>query len=692
MDDDMTDYQKFRVAYDWICQNITYDFEHLGDETYHMMYTAYAGMFDRTCVCAGYASLLYRMLLQSGIDNRIITGYANGGYHAWNLVQIGDLYYNTDSTWDAGSSWEYYGYCLVSADNFTDHVRDEEFDTTEFHVQYPTATRNYFFEEFYEDHEAAVVEMRQKLKDRTSDFTVYVRLPDAPTAEFKDELLAQAVAHTGVPDEGDYLYHHIYKYSADYSYEVMDDIYYVTISVNVVYYSNLQQEIQLTMAIESFMEENIHSGMTDYEKFDAIYSWVCKHVNYGYSGSGGSNGAAYTAMIHRGAAPRGFSTLLYRLLLECGVDCRSIKGTASGGTLHLWNIVCIDGLYYNVDAGWDAYLLSLQEDYGYRLKNEQAFSTHIRDAAYTTDAFYAQYPMAQESYAQEKRFDIALSRMILGNSLEFQFGVPQSAMADWTGAYATIEKYCPDGTIVTKTVQSKYWTTVQVSGADYWAISYDSLAAKEMADQFCVTIYDGSGKAVSNVRNDSVRAYVLRAFASQGTKGKTMMVDMLNYGAAAQEYFNYNTWDLANNGLTAAQLAYGTAATPTTANGQSGGANYNGSRLVLQSRIQMQVSFKNMDTSMYAIYTYVDHNDIRYTVRVNGSQFVKVNSSTYAVELSRLVYADARALVTVRVYKADGTLHAGVTDSIESYIHRSGNSGLYEALMKFADSANNYLH
>ena len=41
---------------------------------------------------------------------------------------------------------------------------------------------------------------------------------------------------------------------------------------------------------------------------------------------------------------------------------------------------------------------------------------------------------------------------------------------------------------------------------------------------------------------------------------KTLLVDMLNYGAAAQTYFNYNTGNLANSTLTAAQKKLGTSA------------------------------------------------------------------------------------------------------------------------------------
>jgi len=47
--------------------------------------------------------------------------------------------------------------------------------------------------------------------------------------------------------------------------------------------------------------------------------------------------------------------------------------------------------------------------------------------------------------------------------------------------------------------------------------------------------------------------------------------------------------------------------------------------------------------------------------------------------------------VTVTVYDADGNVHGTATDSVESYIARTGDNALNEAIMKFAYSAREYL-
>ena len=286
-----------------------------------------------------------------------------------------------------------------------------------------------------------------------------------------------------------------------------------------------------------------------------------------------------------------------------------------------------------------------------------------------------------------EKFDIDVARMILGNALEFQFGVATSKIPDTTGYYAVIEKTWADGTTTEKTIPAAEWG----QSGQYWAIVYDGLAAKEMGDTFYVTIYNADGVAISNAKEDSVRAYVERAYDSQSAAGKTMMVDMLNYGAAAQVHFGYGTEDLANNQLTDAQKASGTATAPEMSNDQVKGTNYQGSRFILESRIQVQLAFKNMTTDMYAVYTYTNAAGKEQTVKVEGADFVMINGAPAGVELSELVYADARALVEVTVYNADGTVYGTATDSIESCAYRS-NGDVFTALMKFADSAKAHLY
>ena len=134
-----SDYETISTIYDYICANVTYDYDNLNDDDYLLKYTAYAALMNGTSVCQGYAALLYRMLLQENIGCRLIPG----DNHAWNIVEIDNLYYNVDSTWDAGRVPGYYSYFLLSDNDFAGHTRYADYCTSEFYRTYPMAPVSY---------------------------------------------------------------------------------------------------------------------------------------------------------------------------------------------------------------------------------------------------------------------------------------------------------------------------------------------------------------------------------------------------------------------------------------------------------------------------------------------------------------------------------------------------------------------
>ncbi|MGN0629625.1 MAG: transglutaminase domain-containing protein [Oscillospiraceae bacterium] len=143
-----TSYEKVCAIYDYICNNIKYDYDNLSDTSYFLKYTAYAALINKTAVCQGYANLFYRMALEAGVDARIVSGISGGGFHAWNIVKLGKKYYNLDSTWDAGRST--YSFFLKCDENFNDHTKNSSTDniaidytSTEFTTAYPMSTTDY---------------------------------------------------------------------------------------------------------------------------------------------------------------------------------------------------------------------------------------------------------------------------------------------------------------------------------------------------------------------------------------------------------------------------------------------------------------------------------------------------------------------------------------------------------------------
>jgi len=139
-DETTTIYDKVNVIYRYICNNVEYDYTTEDDSKY----SAYSAIIEGKSVCQGYSLVLYRMLLKAGVNCRVIT--SNELDHMWNIVKIGDCYYNVDVTWDD----ERYAvdgrfiYFLKGSAKFENHSPiDDEYESDEFKNDYPISSENY---------------------------------------------------------------------------------------------------------------------------------------------------------------------------------------------------------------------------------------------------------------------------------------------------------------------------------------------------------------------------------------------------------------------------------------------------------------------------------------------------------------------------------------------------------------------
>ncbi|MBQ9967334.1 MAG: leucine-rich repeat domain-containing protein [Oscillospiraceae bacterium] len=284
-----------------------------------------------------------------------------------------------------------------------------------------------------------------------------------------------------------------------------------------------------------------------------------------------------------------------------------------------------------------------------------------------------------------EKFDIYGSNMTLGSELVLNVFVEKDDIGgdDWVA-----EVVHGDETIV---IPMERW--IGHSRALYKVGV--GVAAKEMADDLQVVIKDGEGYPRSENYSISVRKYAMKALSSDKYNAQaldTLMVDMLVYGAAAQEHFFYNIEDLATAQLTQEQLALATPAVDVS-NKQVKGPKCVGSNLTLEERILMNMIFSGLTddnvADTYAVIAFTDRDGIEKTFRVEGCDFIDVGSYK-AVRVDQIVPADAFQLVTVTVYDADDTVYGYGSDSLESYSARFGGP-LAAAIMRFAASAKAYL-
>jgi len=257
-----------------------------------------------------------------------------------------------------------------------------------------------------------------------------------------------------------------------------------------------------------------------------------------------------------------------------------------------------------------------------------------------------------------------------------------------------------DGTTEEVAVPESQWTALRYNGEDYYQVKYNNFAAKEMLDEISIQIFDADGKAVSNIFTDSIREYAMFALGAYTDAAyaefRTAMVDMLNYGAAAQKQFGYNTGDLANSELSAEQQAQATQSVTLEDHWTNPDGIGHGSNLELISNIVLHVWLKGVTSDMYAEVSYTNHTGTAVKNTVAFSEFTYRGSGIYSVPVDGLVVADGGQVATVKLYKADGTLVGTVTESIESYIKFQltigDANGLYDATAKFITSAYNYFH
>ena len=150
---DADEAHKILGIYSYITDNVEYDSENVDNQSYTLKYSAYAALIDRKAVCQGYACLFYRMCREADLSVRVISGRgttdSQSALHTWNIVRIGELYYNADPTWDAGRSVDEYQCFLKCEDDFTGHVRDSnqkmDYTSPEFYSEYPMSDTNYEF-------------------------------------------------------------------------------------------------------------------------------------------------------------------------------------------------------------------------------------------------------------------------------------------------------------------------------------------------------------------------------------------------------------------------------------------------------------------------------------------------------------------------------------------------------------------
>lgn len=271
---------------------------------------------------------------------------------------------------------------------------------------------------------------------------------------------------------------------------------------------------------------------------------------------------------------------------------------------------------------------------------------------------------------------------------------------------ATIVYRDASGTVQGASGLSKELTKT-VNGKTYLYGEFTGIAAKEMTKDITATLEGTSDGGMTNCYSKayttSVADYAKRLIAMDGTSKvlKTLLVDLVNYGASAQTYFGYNTSDLANADFDDYQT-YASAKhslTGFTNSGSSvtnsGNVKISGRTLVLENRVGIAVI---IDTSEY------EGNIADITINVNGTGVSDViagqdlkpygTNKYYGVTYEILpTKMDETYTFTVQV---NGEASARMTYGISAYAYNMRNNSntklvaLLQDIMEYGNSALNY--
>lgn len=88
------DVEKEKFVHDYLIDHVTYN------ESAPMHQSAYSALVNGSSVCAGYSRAFQHIMMKMGIPAYYCVGTANGGPHAWNIIKLGNDFYNVDSLWN----------------------------------------------------------------------------------------------------------------------------------------------------------------------------------------------------------------------------------------------------------------------------------------------------------------------------------------------------------------------------------------------------------------------------------------------------------------------------------------------------------------------------------------------------------------------------------------------------------------
>ncbi len=299
-----------------------------------------------------------------------------------------------------------------------------------------------------------------------------------------------------------------------------------------------------------------------------------------------------------------------------------------------------------------------------------------------------------------------------GNDLSMLYAIPVESLRNCSDIRLKVVKdyILQDGTTEAR---EKLLTPVEyaIDGTLYYRFDYKEVSAKEIGDTLTASLEFTKGEREYNGKVDeySLEQYAEERLAASANESfKRLLVDLLNYGAAAQSYFEYKTDKPVNADLTEEQKALSlgkyNGITKVVSDEDTGvyEAEITRKNIKFGNRIELLVATSfGIDSDLSGVklkVVYTTASGEEGVETIDGADFVyRTDVNSYTAYFNGLKASEFRSVLFLTLVRGDEAISATVKYSLDTYaanrLEASTDENYKELLKKtliYSDSAKNY--
>lgn len=134
-----------------------------------------------------------------------------------------------------------------------------------------------------------------------------------------------------------------------YAYSLRGNASSATATVKLTYRETAEQSAYVHKQVAAALKEIVTDDMNDHLKVKAIHDWVVRTLKYDTTLS---KFTAYEGLKTGSTVCQGYALLTYDMLTQAGFESNIVEGYVEGEA-HAWNMVKLDGKWYQIDTTWD---------------------------------------------------------------------------------------------------------------------------------------------------------------------------------------------------------------------------------------------------------------------------------------------------------------------------------------------------